>query len=326
MNSKKPLILILGDDNSIHKMLAKWFEAYEFDVAIETDSLQYLNKAANQKPDIILFHTTLDNSKALAFLEQLKADEHTKFIPVIVISAIDDTDTKVKWLEGGANDYMVEPIDFHELTARVKVQLRISNAQKQLEHQNASLLKQNAQLQHISMTDPLTGLYNRRYLTIRLIEELSRANRYHEPISCLIIDVDHFKAVNDAYGHKIGDMILKQLASLLKRSVRQSDIAVRYGGEEFIIICPNTDLDGAAILAEKLRCTVENHQFKLSGSKAISITVSIGASSLNAESIGPLEKLIDSFISCADDAMYNAKSAGRNCIRLTRVDLGQAID
>jgi len=162
-----------------------------------------------------------------------------------------------------------------------------------------------------SITDPLTNLYNHRYLDRRLEEEVARSKRYSLDLSVLMLDIDHFKQVNDTYGHQAGDAILSTLGGMVKADIRDLDVAARYGGEEFLVICTNTAIDGAALVAERLRKLVESHQFQFfdgSGrSQTIQISISIGAAGFSA-SVDSNEKLIQT----ADQALYRAKEEGRN--------------
>ena len=176
---------------------------------------------------------------------------------------------------------------------------------------NAFLFEQiedeKSRLEKLSLTDFLTGIYNIRYFYHRIIEEYSRSQRYTLPISCLMLDIDHFKKVNDRHGHRAGDMVLKEFAQLLKKHSRKSDVLARYGGEEFILLLPQTAVDGALSEAERIRGIVENHKFKSLKSRE-GLTVSIGLS------VSPHDRIRthDDLISCADQALFDAKNLGRN--------------
>lgn len=176
---------------------------------------------------------------------------------------------------------------------------------------NAFLFEQiedeKTRLEKLAITDYLTGIYNIRYFYHRIIEEFSRCQRYGFPISCLMLDIDYFKKINDEYGHKIGDQVLKDFAQLLNRHTRKSDVLARYGGEEFIILLPQTSVEGALSEAERIRKYVKEHVFKSLRKKTV-LTVSIGVAAFPNESI----KTHDDLISCADDALFSAKEKGRN--------------
>ena len=176
---------------------------------------------------------------------------------------------------------------------------------------NAFLFEQvedeKSRLEKLSLTDFLTGIYNIRYFYHRIIEEYSRAQRYALPISCLMLDIDHFKKINDRYGHRVGDMVLKEFAQLLKKHSRTSDVLARYGGEEFILLLPQTALEGTLSEADRIREVVENHKFRSLKDKE-RLTVSIGIS------VSPNDRIRthDDLISCADQALFDAKNLGRN--------------
>ncbi|MCP4115914.1 MAG: GGDEF domain-containing protein [Desulfobacteraceae bacterium] len=170
-------------------------------------------------------------------------------------------------------------------------------------------------IEKLSITDELTQIYNRRYFYSRLEEEIQRAARYLHPLSLLLLDIDHFKKVNDVHGHQVGDDVLIGIASIIKSNTRAVDIVGRYGGEEFVVILPETDEKGASVIAEKLRKLIERHEFDISDEKKINVTSSFGVSSLNmlAEDIPDKSRHI---IKLADDALYTAKESGRNTVVL----------
>ena len=173
--------------------------------------------------------------------------------------------------------------------------------------------KLETDLLHLSKHDPLTNLYNRRVLEERLSKDIQRASRYKVALSICMLDIDYFKKVNDTYGHQIGDMVLKQLSSLIKSALRTTDYTARYGGEEFLIILPDTPLSSAKEFAQRLRKQVEKMPIELEDKKIINITVSIGLSAFIQETSS-----LDALINSADLAMYQAKKSGRNCIRSTK--------
>jgi diguanylate cyclase (GGDEF)-like protein len=173
----------------------------------------------------------------------------------------------------------------------------------------AQVEDEKTRLEKLAITDYLTGIYNIRYFYHRIIEEFSRSERYVMPISCLMLDIDYFKKINDTYGHKIGDMVLKEFAQQLKKYTRKIDVLARYGGEEFIIMLPQTSDQGAVIEAERIRNSIKLHKFK-SLKYRDGITISIGISSYPNEKITTHDELI----SAADDALYEAKNSGRDCV------------
>jgi diguanylate cyclase (GGDEF)-like protein len=189
-----------------------------------------------------------------------------------------------------------------------------------LAHHTVQDLQRVALLEHQNVTDPLTGLYNRRYLDQRTSAEYASARRYHHHLSVLMLDIDHFKQLNDTYGHQAGDLALQFLSGLILDGIREPDIAARYGGEEFTIIAPNTRLNAASELAERVRKRIESHELKLARAgedrQTIRITVSIGVSELTPDMVSG-----EQLIQCADQALYKAKHSGRNRVSRYHPDL-----
>ncbi|MHB8623314.1 MAG: GGDEF domain-containing protein [Sulfuricaulis sp.] len=179
--------------------------------------------------------------------------------------------------------------------------------------QTAVVMRRLAVLEHENITDPLTGIYNRRYLDRRLPDEVARAQRYGAPLSVLLADIDHFKRVNDIHGHQVGDVVLSNLGKLVVNTVRNTDIVVRYGGEEILIITPNTSAATATRLAERLRQKVEESVLAPDADKLLHVTVSIGVAFYGRD-IGDASTLIKS----VDAALYRAKHEGRNCVAVNR--------
>jgi two-component system, cell cycle response regulator len=244
---------------------------------------------------------------------RLKANRGLPFVPIIMQTALDSTDDKVQGLEAGADDYITKPIDFAELRARINSMLRIKRLQEVVEERERELLEVNERLRHMSQTDGLTLLDNRRHIEERLREMWEHSQRLHEPVGCVMVDLDRFKSVNDTYGHQAGDAVLKQLAQILKREAREIDRVGRYGGEEFMLLLPGTVLDSAVTFAERVRKEVEGHTFTFEGG-SLRRTASFGVSAWPHPRIRDCEALVRA----ADDALYVAKETGRN--RVIRFD------
>lgn len=207
---------------------------------------------------------------------------------------------KVKGLEMGALDYVTKPFDEGELVARVNIHLRLRELYEAVQ-------EQNRQLQEMANRDGLTGLYNHRYFHEKLSQDFLRAKRYHEYLSCILFDIDHFKKFNDTYGHQTGDVVLRALASVIERSTRESDVAARYGGEEFAIVLYHTDRRAAYEAAERLRQAVESNEVEDNGN-VLRVTISLGIATFPHEKIHDSKELIE----YADQALYKAKENGRN--------------
>ena len=207
---------------------------------------------------------------------------------------------KVKGLQMGAFDYVTKPFDEGELLARVDIQL-------QLKELREALQEKNRQLQEMANRDGLTGLYNHRYFHEQLSKDFLRARRYHESLSCVLLDIDHFKKFNDTYGHQTGDVVLTNLGHVIEDSIRDSDFAARYGGEEFALILYHADGSEAVYVAERLRRMVEDYWVHDKGN-VLHITISIGVATFPHKAIHDSKELVE----CADKALYNAKENGRN--------------
>jgi diguanylate cyclase (GGDEF)-like protein len=250
--------------------------------------------------DLILCDLEMPGAGGLKFLEMVNAREEFRDIPVILLTGHEDRDLMIKALEEGASDFITKPFDEGELVARVKVQLKIKSLQD-------SLKKSNLLLYELSNTDPLTGLCNRRCLMEAMDKEFNRSSRTRTPLSLVMADIDHFKKINDTYGHQQGDAVLVEVAVMLGTHLRQYDKAARFGGEEFALIFPQTDLPQAAEIAERIRA--EAGVLSFTGIlKDLRLTISLGVATYPRGDI----KTVDDLIREADYALYSAKRSGRN--------------
>ncbi|HYG67333.1 MAG TPA: diguanylate cyclase [Anaeromyxobacteraceae bacterium] len=262
-------------------------------------------------PDLVFLDWVLPDMDGLEVLRAVKALPEEQFIPVIMLSAKSDLDSRVAGLRIGADDFLAKPFAEAELLARAAAMLRIKTLQDELREAKRLLEEQ-------SITDALTGLRNRRCFDERLREEFERARRYGDPLAVLMIDLDHFKDVNDRYGHPVGDVVLRETAALLRISTRDPDTCARFGGEEFAVILPKTHVIGATTVAERIRsemgAKVHAHPAPGAGAgelREFSVTPSIGVAVYPSDGITTPEALLGA----ADEALYAAKRAGRNTIR-----------
>jgi diguanylate cyclase (GGDEF)-like protein len=295
-------ILIIDDSEHVRKSIKDTLSEESLFTHIHEaqDVLSGFKLMAEKNPDMVIVDLIMPVYDGFTFLQMKNAKPQFLDIPVIVLTSKDDPSSKVQGLEKGAQDYITKPFNEKELLARVKVHLKIKTLQDELK-------KKNIMLQKISITDDLTRIYNRRYFMQRLKEEYTRAARYKEKISLILIDLDNFKQVNDNYGHQAGDNILVKVAKLMKQQLRGCDFIGRYGGEEFIIILPYTDHTGACTLAERMRISLEQNPFKF-GKKNVVVTLSAGISSYPESGTSSYEDLIRK----ADEALYAAKKDGKN--------------
>lgn len=251
--------------------------------------------------DLIVVSLGMRSFDGLRLCSQLRSIPEGRNVPILVIVSEGDRRKLTQALEMGVNDYLTRPIDKNELIARVRTQLR--------KKRYSDRLRQNVQLSlEMAITDQLTGLHNRRYMSRHLDTLIDNAKRSEKPIAFLIMDIDHFKSVNDTYGHDVGDEVLKEFASRVSANIRGIDLACRYGGEEFVVVMPDTDMQLALTVAERLRGSVEKSPFAISCSPGkLPITVSVGI----AGSQGGKDTA-QALLHRADQALYCAKREGRN--------------
>lgn len=311
--SDKNRILVVDDHEDNVEVLRARLEARGYEVEGANNGKAALALARTFNPDLILLDVMMPDMDGLEVVRRLKGDRSLPFIPVIMQTALDSTERMVAGLEAGADDYVTKPINFAELEARVRSLLRIKKLQQDLGDRERELSMMNDKLLHISMTDGLTGVDNRRALEQRLHEIFEHSLRLHEPISCVMCDIDHFKKVNDTYGHAVGDEVLKEFAEILKDEAREIDRVGRYGGEEFLMLLPGTVLDSAVTFAERVRQRVEENTFSFEGG-TLKRTASFGVASWPHPRVTGREEMLKR----ADDALYVAKEMGRN--RVVRFD------
>ena len=308
-----PLILIVDDHLDNVEVLRARLTATGYRTASASDGEQALRLVAESPPDLILLDVMMPRMDGHEVARRVKADPALPFIPIIMQTALDSVESKVEGLGAGADDYITKPINFAELEARVRSMLRIKALQAALEKRERDLAAANAELQRMAVTDGLTGLCNRRHLEERLREMFEHSLRFNEPLACVMFDLDHFKSVNDTYGHQAGDAVLQQFATLLKSSAREVDRLGRYGGEEFMALLPGTVLDSAVTFAERTRQQIEGNVFTFNG-RPLRRTLSCGVAAWPHPRIRDREELVK----FADEALYVAKELGRN--RVVRFD------
>jgi two-component system cell cycle response regulator len=250
--------------------------------------------------DIVFVSLNLHNEDALTICAQMRSHDITRQIPIIFLATDADIGHVAKGLDIGANDYLMRPLDTNELIARTRTQL------KQKRHYDSLRKNYEASLA-LSLVDPLTGAYNRRYLEAHLPRMLGRLAESGKELAALMVDIDHFKKVNDTYGHAAGDIVLREVVTMMQNSIRPSDLIARMGGEEFIVIMPETPLALAEQVAERLRAKIANTPVKLEAHDPLPVTVSIGCTATQSAADIP-----EQLTKRADAALYRAKQEGRN--------------
>jgi len=295
-----PKVLLIDERPSscerIQRMLRK---SAELDVV--TDPQAGFFQAAETPYECVLVSMAFSNYDPLRLCSQLRSLDRTRFLPIILLADEGDEERIIRGLELGVNDYVTRPIDEQELTARLRTQVR---RKRYNDHLRSSV----TQTIEMAVTDGLTGLHNRRYLDSHLNTLFDRAVARRRPLSLMITDLDRFKSINDGYGHDGGDEVLREFARRLRKNVRGIDLACRYGGEEFVVVMPDTEPAIAEKVAERIRAEIEQTPFLLGKSgQSINVTVSVGVSSMRrgADSVEDLMKR-------ADLALYEAKTGGRN--------------
>ncbi len=289
-------LAVLGQRNTIVHILEHVLSKNGFNVVTGTSSRQLKHTLGTREPELILLSIDDAEDPLEKRLNDLQASWPDT--PVVTVTEEDRKTTIIRALQAGAVDYLIAPFVEEELVRRVETHLRLHHALQQLQDANR-------RLQELSVTDALTGLFNRGFFTQSLKAEVKKLSRRNDWLSCILMDIDHFKQVNDRFGHLAGDAVLMQLAAILKELPRETDIAARYGGEEFVLLLPQTDIDGAQILAERLRTRVEQTSFE-HGDLTIPITISCGVHGIQNFLEGP------NLLKYADEALYHAKESGRN--------------
>lgn len=297
-----PSVLVVDDSATVRSQIIRTLGDFGLFTASREaeDGLQGFKALLAEPVDLVICDLEMPTMDGFKFLALVQTREELRDIPVIMLTGRGDRELKIRGLEQGASDYVTKPFDTGELVARVKVQLKIKSLQDELK-------KSNQLLREMSITDHLTRLYNRRHLMDVLERELQRARRKMCPLSLAILDIDHFKKVNDAYGHQHGDEVLAAVADLVRKELRDYDIPARYGGEEFMIILPDTPLNEAFAVAERIRGEVAALTYG-GGLHGLRITASFGVAGLPARNVNSVESLIRE----ADKALYRAKQGGRN--------------
>nr|2WB4_A Chain A, DIGUANYLATE CYCLASE [Caulobacter vibrioides CB15]2WB4_B Chain B, DIGUANYLATE CYCLASE [Caulobacter vibrioides CB15] len=294
--------VLIVDDNERQAQRVAAELGVEHRPVIESDP-EKAKISAGGPVDLVIVNAAAKNFDGLRFTAALRSEERTRQLPVLAMVDPDDRGRMVKALEIGVNDILSRPIDPQELSARVKTQIQRKRYTDYLRNNLDHSLE-------LAVTDQLTGLHNRRYMTGQLDSLVKRATLGGDPVSALLIDIDFFKKINDTFGHDIGDEVLREFALRLASNVRAIDLPCRYGGEEFVVIMPDTALADALRIAERIRMHVSGSPFTVAhGREMLNVTISIGVSATAGEGDTP-----EALLKRADEGVYQAKASGRNAV------------
>jgi diguanylate cyclase (GGDEF)-like protein len=297
--------ILIAEDDPVSRRLLEKILMKAGNTVVSVDNGQKALALINEKFfPIILTDWMMPEMDGLELCRAIRKNTYPGYVFIILLTAKDSKDDLIRGLGAGADDYLTKPFNHAELVARLNTGKRVLRLER-------SLKDANEEIRILSITDPLTGSYNRGYLTKRLPQEIKRAKRYSRALSIILCDIDHFKKVNDTYGHLVGDEVLKDFARCIRHTIRHDvDWMARYGGEEFLIVLPETEVNGATAMAERLRGKLSERVTETQD-KEISITASFGvagfAPDIPDEMISP-----EALIKKADKYLYQAKQDGRN--------------
>jgi len=297
-----PVVLLIDDSQFVHRLLDARLRSESISLIGEFNGKDGLKMASEENPSLILLDLDMPIMDGFETLRALKEEPTTREIPVIVLSGMDSTQDKVAAFDLGAVDFVTKPFELTELRARVRSSIKMFGLLK--------MLSQKAQI------DGLSGLFNRSHFDDRLQEEYDRAIRHGHPMSVAMMDLDHFKQINDTYGHPAGDMVISGVSKIIQQQCRSIDIACRYGGEEFTLIMPETNPDQAFTLCQRIctQCAAKSW----ASHPGRSVTVSIGV--VGAENGSSINCTPSAIVEQADRNLYNAKQSGRNMVKASDLD------
>ena len=311
-------ILIADDREDNLGLLREWLSSQDYYVRCARDGREALDIARTDHPDLVLVDKVMPEVDGLSVTRELKKADPT--VPIIVLTGREDTRRAAIFEDSGADDLIMKPFQYEEVETRVRTMLKKREVFRALEQANEELRRANERMSRLIQFDDKTGLYNFRFFMERLHEEFKRARRYGNRLTLAMFDIDHFKGVNDRYGHPAGDRVLKEFGEIMVNSSRETDLIARYGGEEFVALLPQTTAVHGQRLAERIRRGTEGFRFRGSDDTGpvIRITVSAGVATY------PLNDRIqrpEDLIKAADDALYRAKGSGRNRTHLDQLSL-----
>jgi two-component system cell cycle response regulator len=300
-------VVLVDDDPAILRLVSTILRPSGAEVICCPTGAAGLEALEMREWELCLLDRWLPDIDGRVICRRIKADRRFDARQVILLTAHSSLDDKVSGFALGADDYITKPFQPVELMARVNAARRVIEMQKQL-------VEMAHRLEELSSRDSLTGVFNRRHFSTMLETAFQHSTRYQRPLSVVIIDVDHFKNINDSFGHQSGDVVLAEVAARFARSVRASDTVARYGGEEFVVLLPETPLADAMMFAEKLRTVISSSPVRLPDGIELPVTVSVGTASLAHTGFATSSEMI----AAADQALYRAKHNGRNRVEAER--------
>jgi len=305
---QKSKILVVDDIPVNIQLMQTYLSSVGYETVVARNGEEALVQVKDHQPDLLLLDVMMPKMDGFETCRLLKSNQETRYIPVIMVTALNEIEDKIKGIEAGADDFITKPFNKLELLARVKSLLRMKNLHDQLQDKIKQLEEAKERLRELAVTDGLTSLYNYRYFKEFLAQELRRAERHHTNVSVVMIDIDFFKNYNDAYGHLAGDEVLRILARLMRENIRSIDLAARYGGEEFALVLPETNKSAARFVANKIKKLVEEFKFRNEETQPNGkLTVSMGVATYPGDG-----KVMEDLINRADQWLYQAKAGGRN--------------
>ncbi|MEC4892981.1 MAG: diguanylate cyclase [Oscillatoria sp. PMC 1051.18] len=309
MNTFHPedfLILVVDDLNQNLQVIGEILEKQGYETTFATNGKQALTRIKSADPDLILLDLMMPEMNGLEVCQIIKKDLQFKELPIVFLTASDEKTNLIQAFEFGAVDYVTKPFHVPELLARVRNHLELKQTRDQLKKVLEQQKHLIAKLEKLATTDPLTGILNRRHFLNIAAKELSRYHRYNCGFSLLMLDLDHFKRINDTYGHSMGDEVLKAMTEAVLKSLRKADSFGRFGGEEFAILLPETNLETAREVAERIRQTITKLTIT-PPNQLVQITVSIGVTTCKMK-----DESLEVLLQRADKALYQAKNLGRD--------------
>lgn len=307
MERRTERILIVDDSPFEAKEIKSILEELGFEVLWANTGVQGMKQIRNHLPDLIILDLVLPDINGHEICKWLRKQEDTRNIPVIMVTAKEKMEDKILGLAEGANDYITKPFVPQELKARVEVSIRIKRLQDELLRKNEAYEGLLKQVQKMAETDPVTGLFNRRYFQEVLQQEFARSQRSLAPLCCMMIDVDGFKQINDSLGHEAGDQVLMGIGKIVQTQIRNVDLVARYGGDEMVVLLPGLPRDDGRSVAERILNQVRGYKFPALEEKQ-RLTVSIGLAALPDPGVLEPRQLV----LAADYALYQSKHRGRN--------------